>query len=177
MENASKALIIAGGTLLALMVVAVLFMVIKSTGYNLRQQDRAVASEQLSKFNMKYESYDKNVRGIDIRSLINMADDDNSKDSRQITIKFFVAKDLSGTAQAGGVGSDISDLAPLEKWYSNIATSSGIGSKTNPYALNQIEGDATMLTNFNKRVFDCISSETTYDSDGRISGMVFEEIY
>lgn len=177
MENASKALIIAGGTLLALMVVAVLFMVIRVIGENLKEQDKSVATEQLAKFNMKYESYDKNVRGIDLRSLSNLADDDNSKLGKQITIKFFVAKNLSGTALPGGVGSEIQDLAPLEKWYSNIANVTASGTKENPSSLSEIESDPTTLTNFNKRVFNCISSETTYDSDGRISEMVFEEIY
>lgn len=177
MENASKALLIAGGVLLSLIVLSVLVMVQRTVGDNLKQQDDTVAAEQLANFNMKYKSYDKNIRGIDIRSLINMADDDNLKDSRQITIKFFVKKDLSGNTQPGAVGSAISDLAPLEKWYANKTNSTELGTKESPYSLNKIESDPTMLTNFNKRVFNCVSSEITYDPSGRISGMVFEEVF
>lgn len=175
MENASKALIIAGGVLLALIVISALVMVIRVTGDNLKQQDKAVASEQLAKFNMRYKSYEKNVRGIDIRSLMNMADDDNLKDSRQITIKFFVKKDLEGVPQPGATGSEIKDLADFNKWYSNKTNGTGAGTEENPYSFNGIVSDSTKLTNFNKRVFNCTG--INYDSSGRISEMKFEEIF
>lgn len=155
MENASKALIIAGGMLLTILIISVLVMVRNSIGENLSERDKAEATEQLSKFNMKYESYNKDIRGIDLRSLMNMADDDNSKLGKQIKIKFTVVNDLNQSV-----------VVENRKTYDNL----NLKSKFN----EDIESESDILTIFNKRVFTC--TNTVLDNTGRISEMDFEEV-
>ncbi len=153
MENASKALIIAGGMLLTILIISVLVMVRNGIGANLSERDKAEATEQLSKFNMKYESYNKDIRGIDLRSLINMADDDNLKTVKKIEIEFTVINDLNSSV-----------VTENRKTYSNL----------NNRFNSEVESNSDILTIFNRRVFRC--KGTNLDSDGRINKMVFEEV-
>ena len=160
MENASKALLIAGAVLLAMIVVSAIVMVQRNMGDALKQQDKSLEAKQLAEFNMKYQSYQKELRGIDLRSLMNMADNDNTKDSRQIVIEFTVKKRLD---VATPTGEDCTIL------YSNI----GDGRKNFEKEVSE-NADSTYLTNFNKRVFKCDRFEL--DETGRVKRMTFLEI-
>lgn len=80
MENASKALIVAGGILLALIVLTLLVYGLTATGRIEEAQNKADETEELAKFNMEYESYNKKrMYGIELISLINKAMEHNSK--------------------------------------------------------------------------------------------------
>ncbi len=78
MENASKALIIAGGMLIALLVVSLLVIGWNNiTSYN-RQEEMAQTMEQITKFNKEFESYNKQVvYGYQLISLNNLILDTN----------------------------------------------------------------------------------------------------
>lgn len=82
MENASKALIIAGGILLALLIITFLLY---TTGYirTIRQSEREkTTAEQLQKFNQEYEVYNKKLLyGQEVLSLINKMNDNNARNS------------------------------------------------------------------------------------------------
>jgi len=74
MENASKALIMAGGMLLAMMLLAMIVYVGTSMGDMAESQDRKVATEQIEEFNQTYLAYDKNrMYGIDVITVVNKA--------------------------------------------------------------------------------------------------------
>ena len=74
MENASKALLIAGGVLIAILIVSVLVVTLNIVNSNQRTREKALATEQLAEFNQKYEAYKKKaLRGTDIITLKNMA--------------------------------------------------------------------------------------------------------
>ena len=74
MENASKALLIAGGVLIAILIVSVLVVTLNIVNSNQRTREKALATEQLAEFNQKYEAYNKKaLRGTDIITLKNMA--------------------------------------------------------------------------------------------------------
>ena len=169
MENASKALLIAGAVLLAMIVISAIMIVQGEMGEEIKRQDESLEAKQLAEFNMKYKSYEKDVRGIDLRSLMNTADDDNSKDSRQITIEFIVNKDLDGKNQAGKVGDIVANLVDWAgtKPYNNM-------DKKEDFK-KEVLDNGTRLTNFNKRVFRHLN--TNLDGTGRVSKMTFEEIY
>lgn len=81
MENASKALIMAGGILIALLVIGALLLMINRVGIYSRSQDDDKKYTQLSDFNRDFERYcdDKGINGTDIISLINKVNNYNSK--------------------------------------------------------------------------------------------------
>ena len=83
MENASKALLIAGGVLIAILIVSVLVVTLNIVNSNQRTREKALATEQLAEFNQKYEAYKKALRGTDIITLKNMA----KSEGNAVTVK------------------------------------------------------------------------------------------
>ena len=79
MENASKALIIAGGILLGMIILGLLVFTwhavrnLNLTADDLKKQD------EISAFNKQFESYSRYVvRGADVASIINKITDNNN---------------------------------------------------------------------------------------------------
>lgn len=84
MENASKALLIAGGVLIAILIVSVLVVTLNIVNSNQRTREKALATEQLAELNQKYEAYNKKaLRGTDIITLKNMA----KSEGNAVTVK------------------------------------------------------------------------------------------
>ena len=80
MENASKALAMAGGLLLAIIIIAVLMYVVQNTASLKKAEEDKEIAEQITKFNMEYESYEKTLlRGTELVTLINKAIENNKK--------------------------------------------------------------------------------------------------
>jgi len=78
MENASKALLIAGGMLFAMMILALLVSVVISINDAAESQDRNKLSEQIQEFNKGYEVYNKTkMFGTDVITVVNKAIDHN----------------------------------------------------------------------------------------------------
>lgn len=79
MENASKALLIAGGVLVAILILGVLIVTINIVNSNQKTREKTLATEQLAEFNQKYEAYNKKaLRGTDIITLMKMAIENNN---------------------------------------------------------------------------------------------------
>lgn len=86
MENASKALVMAGGILLSLMIIgALILMFTNLTNYqNANVEDTRV--KQRVEFNQQFETYDrKNVRGNDLYTLLNKVIDYNRRKTTEGT--------------------------------------------------------------------------------------------
>ena len=84
MENASKALLIAGGVLVAILILGVLIVTINIVNSNQKTREKTLATEQLAEFNQKYEAYNKKaLRGTDIITLKNMA----KSEGNTVTVK------------------------------------------------------------------------------------------
>lgn len=82
MENASKALAIAGGILLALLVLWTLVHMVQNAGELKRQEVSEERQKQILEFNKEYESFDKKLmRGTDVITALNMANNYNSKNA------------------------------------------------------------------------------------------------
>lgn len=80
MENATKALIIAGGMLIAMLIVSLLVWGYKILSSNQKAQITAEELEQITEFNLKFEAYNKGtVRGYQMISLANLAKDMNTR--------------------------------------------------------------------------------------------------
>lgn len=84
MENASKALLMAGGILLAMMILALLVYVATSMSSMAGSQDRRIEAKQLEDFNKTYEAYNKTrMYGTDIITVVNKAEDYNTKNDTE----------------------------------------------------------------------------------------------
>lgn len=81
MENASKALLIAGGILTALLVISALVIMLDQIGAYGRAQDESKKNTQIVEFNLNFERYvdDKGITGADVISLFNKVNDYNQK--------------------------------------------------------------------------------------------------
>lgn len=86
MENASKALIMAGSILLTIMVVGMLIYFLSQYRQFPQAQTEAERLAQVSKFNMEYESYDKKeMYGTEVATVVNKVIDNNKKYADQRT--------------------------------------------------------------------------------------------
>ena len=72
MENATKALLIAGGVLLAIMILSLLVMLYNNLVDYQQNKQSTMTQEQIAKFNKEYEAYNRdNVTGYEIVGLMN----------------------------------------------------------------------------------------------------------
>lgn len=105
MENAAKALLIAGGILLALMTLSLIVYVSTSTTRMAEAQDEKKAAEELSAFNASYEAYNKTrMYGTDVITVVNKAINynlklNNSERNEAITIEVEVTENFAATKQ------------------------------------------------------------------------------
>lgn len=82
MENASKALLIAGGVLLVMMIVALLVFAWNTFTNFYSSQDELIDIVDLSEFNLQFTAYDRdNVMGYELISLANKISDYNFRRS------------------------------------------------------------------------------------------------
>ena len=76
MENASKAVIMAGGVLIAVAVISLaLYAYANFKGY-VTTSEEMLTAEQIQSFNRFYESFPDTIRGVDVINIINKAKDD-----------------------------------------------------------------------------------------------------
>lgn len=86
MENASKALVMAGGILIAIMILATLAYAAGQWGLIPQSMEQSKEAQQLAKFNQEYESYNKDIMyGSDVVSVLNKAISNNSVISNDTT--------------------------------------------------------------------------------------------
>ena len=61
MENATKALLIAGGVLIALIIITMFIMMFNNLSNIQKEKERQIEIEQLVAFNAEFEAYNKKV--------------------------------------------------------------------------------------------------------------------
>ncbi len=107
MENASKALIIAGAILLSILLISLGIMIFNTAQDTTKNSGMTQA--QVSAFNNKFSKYEGTIKGSEVRSLIqevvaSNGDDNNKNASRQITINKDNKAIVSGTtADSSGI--------------------------------------------------------------------------
>lgn len=80
MENAAKALEMAAGVLIGVLLMAVIAYFFSNIGDWPQQDDEIATAEQLAKFNLEYEVYEKKgMYGVDVISCLNKAQSNNEK--------------------------------------------------------------------------------------------------
>ena len=83
MENASKALLMAGATLIAILIITLFVLMNNQIKSYQQQKDEAEKAQQISKFNNDFERYlvmdDDGISGADVVTLINKLNEYNQK--------------------------------------------------------------------------------------------------
>jgi hypothetical protein len=79
MENMSRALIMAGGILIAVLIVSLLVVARTQWGKYQTRKDEAKSNEQVAEFNKRFEAYNSVITGDKIITLVNLANDMNKK--------------------------------------------------------------------------------------------------
>ena len=92
MENASKALLIAGGILLAILILGLLALLLSSLSSNQLAEEKKTEAKQLQEFNQQWEAYNKKALfGSDIITVVNKAIQNNkSAETMDEKNKFYV---------------------------------------------------------------------------------------
>lgn len=81
MENASKALIMAGGVLIALLIIGILVVFFNNLSDWQKISQTSEEVEQITEFNKPYDVYERNVYGSELLSIANKIDDYNKRES------------------------------------------------------------------------------------------------
>jgi len=79
MENASKAIIMAGGILIGVIILSLLVLVFRPMGDIYEQEGASLSVEQLEKYNRQFNTYDKSLYGSELVSLANLVADYNNR--------------------------------------------------------------------------------------------------
>ena len=180
MENASKALIIAGSVLLSLLVIASLVFIFNGIGDITNAKDETKQIEQITAFNKQFESYDKGLlRGAEIYSVVNKIRDNNktySESNKNMYIKWkIIMKDkFTVTYKVGGSDVEVTYLNAGE-----VCEETGLSQCTR---FNDVIKDENMpsgaleaqaFKEFKRLYFKCTKVE--YSDTGRIKYMEFQQ--
>ena len=85
MENATRALTMAGGILIALMILGALFLMFNNLSSYQNQNDTSTKSTQIAEFNNQFEPYNKdNLTLMELRSVYNKVNSNNTKNPEYI---------------------------------------------------------------------------------------------
>lgn len=181
MENVSKALMIAGGILIAIIVLSLLVFGYGRIRSYQDNKDKTKKLEQVTEYNKKFDSYNKNVvKGYEIISLANLAYDTNKKYSEE-----------EGFTEVK-VGAKLVKQTPTAN--PKFAVSSGKTIKK--ISIKKYESYTDMVNYIaetdskGKSIFDSLTSnekkefkdlyfecdEITYDNAGRVVGLYFTQI-
>ena len=163
MENATKALLIAAGVLIAIMVISALVLMFDRISEVSQTEQDALVAQQLTEFNREYEAFNRrDLWGGQIISVMNKMLDNNSKyltldeDNymMDISVKFTVIDDFFNKKKEG-------------------TTYPTLVSFSQKFAEAQRTED--QLTELKRKLFKCVSVEYNEET-GRVQKMYFEEV-
>lgn len=167
MENASKALLMAGGILIALLILVLLVYSFGTMSGFFNSEEKKEEAEQLKLFNDQYEAYNRKLlRGTDIVSVMNKVLSNNKKygpdgydePNYMMNMEFVMVEELA-----------YEENGNAEEFFKT--------GDNNPYNLEnftEIKNDSEAFTDFKRRIFDCV--EVKYNKEtGRVNYMKFKE--
>lgn len=165
MENAAKALIMAGSILIAVLIIGVLVYMWASSSQMLKQNEKTQLAQQITTFNNEYEGYNRKLlRGTDVISAMNKAESNNKKyaqlgeENYNISVEFKMAEKVVYKKDGGTASVTFN----IDKKYG-----------MNDY-INEIRSNSDAFTDFKRRIFDCKAVKYN-NKTGRINYLLFEE--
>lgn len=117
MENASKALLIAGAVLIVIVLISVGMMIVQNSSDIAGQVGDLSTDQAVQAFNTRFQNYQGNQKGASVRSLLSQLSTNNSTNSsgHTITVKLTATKD--------GTEESISKSVDLTKKAADIVSS------------------------------------------------------
>ena len=193
MENASKALIMAGGILIAIILFSIFAILVGSGGEVSNTYDKKIQNDQLLTYNAGFEKYQRKsstseyLLASDIVTVINRAYDINKKgvEADYITISITVP-DKEGninqtyifdyTTKPGDIGTTKTNhsmtIAEFLNIYSETEDIDEINTETYSYGKKTSSSDIDKKINY-KYKFEC--TQIGYSSsNGKVNSMVFK---
>ena len=95
MENASKAIIMAGGILIGVIILSVLVLVFSPIGDVYEEQGMSLSIEQLEKYNRQFNTYDRSLYGSELLSLKNLLEDYNNRVLQDADPKYIAENEIT----------------------------------------------------------------------------------
>ena len=117
MENASKALIMAGSVLLGIMIIALLIFGYRSISNLEQTRENADSNDKMLEYMRNFEQYNRTLYGSELVSLANLLEDYNNTDAREdvgydrITIIVKINKGIVGSTYFTAGEHNLEDLA------------------------------------------------------------------
>ncbi|MBR6033189.1 MAG: hypothetical protein IKP28_00295 [Clostridia bacterium] len=124
MENASKALIMAGGVLVAIMILSLGVYLFQAIGNFSQAYDERLKLEMTTSFNSKFEIYIRDINAHEMVTLINLAAQINEQDATK-NIEIYIGNNnavlsLNGVDRANAQAYHDEQIAIMEKEKTNI---------------------------------------------------------
>lgn len=199
MENASKAIIIAGGILIALIIISLLVLLFNQIGNVYSEQDKAISEKQLAEYNRKFAIYDNNkgLYGSELLSLANLTTDYNKKllDSvnGNLDDNFYKDNEIKITVTIYNItGSELLDDKgnPIKNSSGKILKEYTKGQVKGTYNISELQAfnqqlvdisesskeAKSAITEFRSLPYKCDIGSTKYNKFGRITFMHFEQV-
>ena len=95
MENASKAIIMAGGILIGVIILSVLVLVFRPMGDIYTEEGVSLSIEQLEKYNRQFNTFDRSLYGSEILSLKNLLEDYNYRVLQDADPKYIAENEIT----------------------------------------------------------------------------------
>ena len=181
MENASKALIIAGGVLIAIIIISLLVRTYGNISFFQRQQVSSEEAERIESYNKEYTKYlNQYVYGTEVITAINRALNEKEKNNNDMSIDIKFTKEeyqYTITYWKNGTKREVSKTVKKGQNLS-IYTTNDEGIQTGYAFINSNNSDGTPNENIEQlksKAFKCDKIE--YDSKtGKVNKMHFTEI-
>lgn len=155
MENASKALLMAGGILIALLVVGALLLMFNQLSSYQRSNSDDLRDVQLVEFNKQFEQYTyTDIKGYELLSLINKVIDSNENSGLINTINY----DQKITIEIKGLN------VFNEKYAYTDQTAKDKLFQADSYII-QYESDDQITMQLDQALKDCMQAEGSLDTD------------
>lgn len=202
MENASKALLMAGGVLISIILIGSLLYVYNNMVQYPKQEEELLKLEQLAEFNAEYEKYYRTkMYGTDVVTVLNKAINNNSKNHENgdvegisdIDVEITVLKDVISYHETYSPDVDGYQSVPQktnEKVVLKGNTTYSL-SKDEQKILELLQGEESKKINiksefeytmvysgfrdFKRKYFECIGIEYSKET-GKVSKLIFREI-
>ena len=126
MENASKALIIAGAILIAILLISIGIILINSGRDVTSTGTAGMNSQKIQTFNSQFTVYEGTRKGSEVKSLINVVNASNATDSEH-QVKVLVPQNIART---------VKDIIDTESYTVKIYYSSANGQVSKPNDFN-----------------------------------------
>ena len=166
MENASKALLMAAGVLMAVAVLSLAVYLYASFGGSAEIIQNNIEQGQLEQFNSPYIAFTtKECNAYDILSAVNLANDYNTKNSLTNTSEYYISVYVEDKSKRLKI---VNDELTIESLKSKIITNPSVSEYG---SVKYISGEG------NKYVLDKFNCTLTYNqSTGQVNKLTFNSV-